>query len=106
MSDDKKPWLPSFEELRRRPQWQIDAMETDPVESARDALDEFALMPFTFEDVQEWVTETAQKLDFVGHADHAAKLVEAVDELMRTINDARMALGPSPYVSPYGKENQ
>ncbi|MEB4210985.1 hypothetical protein [Mycobacterium sp. 94-17] len=89
MSQDK-PWLP--ERLVPRPDTQIEAMETDPEEAARDALDNLAM------EVASDVTEAAQNLDFVGHTDLATRLVSAHAELIAAIKAARDELGVSPYV--------
>jgi hypothetical protein len=101
MSDDKgRPWVPR--ELRRRPQAEIDAMETDPEEFARDELAEFSAelcgtyhTPYPAENEQ--VTRLSQALDYVGHTDLAARLVAAYSELVAVLNAATDALGESPY---------
>lgn len=91
MSKELPPWVPR--ELRRRPQWQIDAMESDPEEAARDSL-------YQLKEAVEgmYVTEAAQQLDFVGHSELATKLVAVRDLLASTIKEAQAALGDSPYV--------
>jgi len=95
MTAEKKkpgPWVPT-ELPPPMPEAKWNAMVDDPEESARVSLYD---LETTFEAME--VTELAQMLDFVGHADLAARLVTAVNELAAAIKAAGDALGESPYV--------
>src|SRR5262249_52459474 len=99
MSDDdrkNRPWVPR-ELAPPRPDWQIEAMESDPEESARTDLDDLS---FGVVDDQH-IGEVAQKMNILGYTDLADRMVAAVNELEAAIKAARDALGPSPYPYPY-----
>lgn len=85
------PWVPK--ELKPgMSDAEFDAMVNDPEESARASVCD---LDDTVEAME--VAEVAQKLDYCGHADVAARLVDAVTELAAAIKAARDVLGRSPY---------